>query len=92
MLIMDMKFVFGLVGFMMVMFLFECICVDVVVLVVLVVLGVIGLIVLEEIFGGFFGNVVMSIIVIIILGVGLDWIGVLNWLVVWLLCCGYGVE
>lgn len=92
MLINDMKFVFGLVGFMMVMFLFECICVDVVVLVVLVVFGVIGLIVLEEIFGGFFGNVVMSIIVIIIFGVGLDCIGVLNWLVVWLLWCGYGVE
>ncbi|MBW8773793.1 MAG: SLC13 family permease [Stenotrophomonas sp.] len=88
----DMKLVLGLVGFTMAMFLFERIRADVVALVVLVVLGVTGLIAPEEIFGGFSGNAVMSIIATTILGAGLDRTGALNRLAAWLLRRGHGVE
>ena len=88
----DMKLVLGLVGFTMAMFLFERIRADLVALVVLVVLGVTGLIAPEEIFGGFSGNAVMSIIATMILGAGLDRTGALNRLAAWLLRRGHGVE
>src|SRR5690606_36269584 len=54
----DMKLVLGLVGFTMVMFLFERIRADVVALVVLVLLGLSGLVAPEEIFNGFSSNAV----------------------------------
>jgi di/tricarboxylate transporter len=88
----DMKLVLGLVGFTMAMFLFERIRADMVALVVLVVLGVTGLIAPEEIFGGFSGNAVMSIIATMILGAGLDRTGALNRLASWLLRRGHGIE
>ncbi len=72
--------------------LFERIRADVVALVVLVVLGVTGLIAPDEIFGGFSGNAVMSIIATTILGAGLDRTGALNRLAAWLLRRGHGVE
>ncbi len=88
----DMKLVLGLVGFTMAMFLFERIRADVVALVVLVVLGLTGLIAPEEIFGGFSGNAVMSIIATTILGAGLDRTGALNRLASWLLRRSHGLE
>jgi len=88
----DMRLVLGLVGFVMVMFLFERIRADVVALVVLVVLGITGLVAPEEIFGGFSGNAVMSIIATTILGAGLERTGALNRLASWLLRRGHGVE
>ncbi|WP_340649480.1 SLC13 family permease [Pseudoxanthomonas winnipegensis] len=88
----DMRLVLGLVGFVMVMFLFERIRADVVALVVLVVLGLTGLVAPEEIFGGFSGNAVMSIIATTILGAGLERTGALNRLAYWLLRRGHGVE
>ncbi len=88
----DMKLVLGLVGFTMAMFLFERIRADVVALVVMVVLGVTGLIAPEEIFGGFSGNAVMSIIATTILGAGLDRTGALNRLAGWLLRRSRGLE
>ncbi|SBV36654.1 Sulfur deprivation response regulator [uncultured Stenotrophomonas sp.] len=88
----DMKLVLGLVGFTMAMFLFERIRSDVVALVVMVVLGVTGLIAPEEIFAGFSGNAVMSIIATTILGAGLDRTGALNRLASWLLRRSRGVE
>ncbi|MEL5920742.1 SLC13 family permease, partial [Stenotrophomonas maltophilia] len=45
----------------------------------------------EEIFGGFSGNAVMSIIATTILGAGLDRTGALNRLAAWLLRRGHGV-
>ena len=65
-----MKLVLGLVGFTMVMFLFERIRADVVALVVLVLLGLTGLVAPEELFDGFSGNAVISIIATMILGAG----------------------
>lgn len=86
----DMRLVLALVCFTMVMFLFERIRADVVALVVLVVLGITGLIAPEEIFGGFSGNAVMSIIATTILGAGLDRTGALNRLAAWLLRRAHG--
>lgn len=88
----DMRLVLGLVGFVMVMFLFERIRADVVALVVLVVLGLTGLVAPEEIFGGFSSNAVMSIIATTVLGAGLDRTGALNRLASWLLRRGHGIE
>ncbi|GAB2508327.1 SLC13 family permease [Pseudoxanthomonas sangjuensis] len=88
----DMKLVLGLVVFTMAMFVFPRIRSDLVALVVLVVLGLSGLIAPEEIFGGFSGNAVMSIIATMILGAGLDRTGALNRLASWLLRRGHGIE
>ena len=88
----DMKLVLGLVGFTMVMFLFERIRADVVALVVLMLLGLSGLVAPEEIFSGFSSNAVMSIIATMILGAGLDRTGALNRLAGWLLRRAHGVE
>ena len=88
----DMELVLGLVFFTMVMFLFERIRADVVALVVLVVLGLTGLVPREDLFGGFAGNAVMSIIATMVLGAGLDRTGALNRLSGWLLRRANGVE
>jgi predicted membrane channel-forming protein YqfA (hemolysin III family) len=74
----DMKLVLGLVGFTMVMFLFERIRADVVALVVLVLLGLSGVVETDELFNGFSGNAVISVIATMILGAGLDRTGALN--------------
>jgi len=88
----DMRLVLGLVGFTMAMFLFERIRADLVALAVLVVLGITGLVAPEEIFSGFSGNAVMSIMATMILGAGLDRTGALNRLAGWLLRRGHGKE
>ncbi|KGQ18692.1 Sulfur deprivation response regulator [Lysobacter dokdonensis DS-58] len=92
MLTTDMKLVLGLVGFTMVMFLFERIRADVVALVVLVLLGLTGLVAPEDLFGGFSGNAVISVISTMILGAGLDRTGALNRLAAWLLRRSKGME
>ncbi|HZH43252.1 MAG TPA: SLC13 family permease [Lysobacter sp.] len=88
----DMKLVLGLVGFTMVMFLFERIRADVVALVVLVLLGLSGLVEPEELFNGFSSNAVTAVIATMILGAGLDRTGALNRLAGWLLRRARGVE
>jgi Di- and tricarboxylate transporters len=88
----DMRLVLGLVGFTMAMFVFDRIRADLVALVVLVVLGVTGLIAPEEIFSGFSGNAVISIMATMVLGAGLDRTGALNRLAAWLLRRGHGIE
>lgn len=88
----DMKLVFGLVVFTMVMFLFERIRADVVALVVLVLLGLSGLVEPELLFNGFSGNAVITIIATMILGAGLDRTGALNRLAGWLLRRANGIE
>lgn len=88
----DMELVLGLVGFTMVMFLFERIRADIVALVVLVLLGLTGLVAPAQLFDGFSGNAVMSVIATMILGAGLDRTGALNRLARWLLRRARGVE
>ena len=58
----DMKLVLGLVGLTMVLFVFERIRADVVALAVLVLLGLTGLVAPEELFDGFSGNAVITVI------------------------------
>ena len=88
----DMMLVLGLVVFTMVMFMFPRIRVDATALVVLVALGVSRLVPADELFLGFSGNAVISIIAKMILGAGLDHTGALNRLASWLLRRSKGVE
>ncbi|MCY7354065.1 MAG: SLC13 family permease [Lysobacter sp.] len=88
----DMKLVLGLVGLTMALFLFDRIRSDVVALVVLVLLGLTGLIAPEDLFGGFSGSAVISVISTMILGAGLERTGALNRLAAWLLRRAHGME
>ena len=88
----DMKLVLGLVGFTMLMFVFERIRADVVALVVLVLLGLTGLVAPEDIFSGFSSDAVINVIATMVLGAGLDRTGALNRLAGWLLRRARGVE
>ena len=88
----DMQLVLGLTVLTMVLFLFERLRADVVALVVLVLLGLTGLVAPEDLFNGFSGNAVMSVIATMILGAGLDRTGALNRLAAWLLRRAHGVE
>jgi di/tricarboxylate transporter len=88
----DMMLVLGLVVFTMTMFMFERIRSDATALVVLVALGLLHLVPASELFSGFSGNAVISIIATMILGAGLDHTGALNRLASWLLRRSKGVE
>ena len=88
----DMVLVLCLVVFTMTMFMFERIRSDATALVVLIALGVLGLVPSSELFLGFSGNAVISIIATMILGAGLDHTGALNRLASWLLRRSKGVE
>jgi di/tricarboxylate transporter len=88
----DMALVLGLVIFTMVMFTWERLRTDVTALLVLVVLGLTELVPAEQLFGGFAGGAVMSVIATMILGAGLDRTGALNRLAGWLLRRSHGFE
>lgn len=88
----EMMLVLGLVGFTMVMFVWEKLRVDVTALLVLVTLGLTGLVSVDRLFDGFAGSAVMSVMATMILGAGLDRTGVLNRLAAWLLRVSSGME
>lgn len=88
----EMMLVLGLVGFTMVMFMVEKLRPDVTALIVLVALGLLGLVPADQLFDGFAGNAVISVIATMILGAGLDRTGALNRLAVWLLRVSRGME
>jgi len=88
----DMMLVLGLVGFAMAMFMFERLRADLTALVVLVALGLLGLVPATQLFDGFSGGAVISVIATMILGAGLDRTGLLNRLAVSLLRASRGVE
>src|SRR5690606_1723781 len=88
----DMLMVLGLVVFTMVMFTWEKLRADVTALLVLVILGLSGLVPPDQLFNGFSGNAVISVMATMILGAGLDRAGVLNRLAIWLLRVSNGVE
>lgn len=89
---MDMWLVLGLMVFTMVMFVWERIRQDVTALLVLVSLGLTGLVPVDQLFDGFAGNAVISVIATMILGAGLDRTGLLNRVAVWLLRKSKGYE
>ncbi|HET6603080.1 MAG TPA: SLC13 family permease [Xanthomonadaceae bacterium] len=88
----DMMLVIGLVAFTMVMFVWEKLRGDVTALVVLIALGLLDLVPVDQLFNGFAGHAVISVIATMILGAGLDRTGVLNRLAVWLLRVSRGME
>ncbi|MCG6118086.1 MAG: SLC13 family permease [Aquimonas sp.] len=88
----DMWLVLGLMAFTMVMFVWERIRQDVTALLVLVALGLTGLVPVDQLFDGFAGNAVISVIATMILGAGLDRTGLLNRVAVWLLRKSKGYE
>ncbi|GIX37053.1 MAG: cation transporter [Silanimonas sp.] len=88
----DMLVVLGLVGFTMLMFMMERIRADATALVVLVALGLFGIVPATQLFDGFAGNAVISLMATMVLGAGLDRTGVLNRLAVNLLRWSKGME
>lgn len=88
----DMVIVLLLVGFTMVMFVWEKLRADVTAMLVAMILGLTGLVSAEQIFDGFSGNAVMSVIATMMLGAGLDRTGLMNRIAVWLLRHSKGVE
>lgn len=74
----DMLLVLGLVAFTVLMLVLEWIRADVVALLVIVVIGITGLMPVDQLFDGFAGNAVISLIAVMIMGAGLDRTGVLN--------------
>jgi di/tricarboxylate transporter len=88
----EMALVLGLVIFTMVMFTWERVRADVTALLVLVILGLTGLVPSDQLFDGFAGGAVMSVIATMVLGAGLDRTGALNRLAGWLLRRSGGLE
>jgi len=74
----DMLLVLGLVGLTMFMFVWDKLRGDMVALLVLVVLGLYGLVPSSQLFDGFSGSAVISVMATMILGAGLDRTGILN--------------
>jgi di/tricarboxylate transporter len=88
----DMVIVLGLVSVSAVLLMFERIRNDAAALAVLVVLGLTGIVPAQQLFGGFSGHAVMSIMATMILGAGLDRTGALGHLAGWLLRTSRGME
>ncbi|HOV57361.1 MAG TPA: SLC13 family permease [Rhodanobacteraceae bacterium] len=88
----DMLLVFGLIVFTVAMLVLEWIRADVVALLVLVVIGITGLMPVDQLFDGFAGNAVISLIGVMIMGAGLDRTGVLNKAASAILRMAQGVE
>ena len=88
----DMMIVLGLTGFIIAMLMFERIRADAASLVVLVMLGFTGIISEQELFQGFAGNAVISVMASMILSTSLDRTGALNRLAGWLLRRSKGAE
>lgn len=81
----DMLLVLLLTAFVVGMFLFERVRVDVTAVLVLVILGLTELVPIEYLFAGFAGHAVISIIAVMIMGAGLDRTGLLGRAAGWIL-------
>src|SRR5690349_18496718 len=88
----NMTLVFVLLAFTVLMLVLEWIRADVVALLVIVVIGITGLMPVEQLFDGFAGNAVISLIAVMIMGAGLDRTGVLNKAASLILRLSQGVE
>lgn len=74
----DIALVLGVLVFVIFLFVFEWVRVDVVGIIVMVGLPVLGLVTPQQAFSGLSSNAVVSIIAVIIIGAGLDKTGVMN--------------
>ncbi len=88
----DMILVLGLLVFTVVMLILEWVRGDLVALLVIVVIGVTRLMPVEQLFNGFAGNAVMSLIAVMIMGAGLDRTGLLGKAANFILRMAGGVE
>src|SRR5689334_25294932 len=88
----SMTLVFGLLAFTVVMLVLEWIRGDLLALLVIVAIGITGLMPVEQLFDGFAGNAVISLIAVMIMGAGLDRTGVLNKAASLILRLAQGVE
>ena len=88
----DMMLVLGLLCFTVLMLVLEWIRGDLIALLVVVVIGITQLIPVEQLFEGFAGNAVISLLAVMIMGAGLDRTGVLGKAAAFLLRMAGGVE
>ena len=88
----DMMLVLGLLGFTVLMLVLEWIRGDLIALLVIVVIGITRLVPVEQLFEGFAGNAVISLLGVMIMGAGLDRTGVLNKAASFILRLSHGVE
>ncbi|MFP4312321.1 MAG: SLC13 family permease, partial [Nitriliruptoraceae bacterium] len=75
-----------------VLFVTEVVRVDVAAILIMVAVGLLGLVPTEAVFAGFASNAVISIIAVMILGAGLDRVGVMQTVAGWLLRIGGSTE
>ncbi len=88
----DMLLVLGLLAFTVLMLVLEWIRADLIALLIVVVIGITRLIPVEQLFEGFAGNAVISLLSVMIMGAGLDRTGVLNKAASFILRLSGGVE
>ena len=88
----DMMLVFGLLAFTVLMLVLEWIRGDLIALLVIVVIGITRLVPVEQLFEGFAGNAVISLLGVMIMGAGLDRTGVLGKAASFLLRVSRGAE
>ncbi len=88
----NMALVFALLAFTVLMLVLEWIRADLVALLVIVVIGLTRLLPVEQLFEGFAGNAVISLIAVMIMGAGLDRTGVLGKAASFILRMAGGVE
>ena len=88
----DMLLVFGLLAFTVLMLVLEWIGGDLIALLVIVVIGITRLIPVEQLFEGFAGNAVISLLGVMIMGAGLDRTGVLSKAAAFILRLSQGIE
>jgi di/tricarboxylate transporter len=88
----NMTLVFALLAFTVLMLVLEWIRADLVALLVIVVIGITRLLPVEQLFDGFAGNAVISLIAVMIMGAGLDRTGVLGKAASFILRMAGGVE
>lgn len=88
----NMALVFALLAFTVLMLVLEWIRTDLIALLVIVVIGITRLLPVEQLFQGFAGNAVISLIAVMIMGAGLDRTGVLGKAASFILRLAGGVE
>ncbi|MFI4969044.1 MAG: SLC13 family permease [Lysobacterales bacterium] len=88
----NMALVFALLAFTVLMLVLEWIRADLIALLVIVVIGITRLLPVEQLFEGFAGNAVISLIAVMIMGAGLDRTGVLGKAASFILRMAGGVE
>lgn len=88
----DMILVLVILAGAIFMFVTEIVRIDIAAILIMVVVGVTGLVSGEDLFGGFASNAVISIIAVMILGAGLDRVGIMRRVAAFLLRVGGKTE